>query len=465
MKHKRFEENILIDEAYTNYGNPDKNADQKKSQGIAKHFAETLEYEEKKKWFHQLPQEPGTISKNLTQDQIEEIRKEASSALHGDTLAYETIYLFMSFFHEIDDQRMTVYAVFSVSGVLRLCRCLTLSDFLSGIRAFRFAGAGAGADAVGGAHVGAVHALVHVAGAGVAVHALALLQHASDPALPATDRYYTSLYRKLTCPEIFNTTHSALLFSLIYKSLKQDKNINRVAAFVKRLLQLCCHLSPAQACGILFLISQVLKDSDKKEALTLVCAPKEIKEEIKKEETEVSPESEQKDDNGESNKTEEGGDGSVIKNENRKMDLLKGDKKDLLIDDDEEENYVDLKIDEDGNVKPKKRKRCAGSAGWHHARVKRERGEGEGEEKGQGERERAAGEREAAIQLKRAINADRVASAYSPWSRDPSHAGARTAAAGELRALARHHHPTVRLFAAALLRREYLQHTLGPHNT
>lgn len=54
MKHKRFEENILVDEAYTNYGHADKNADTKKGQGIAKHFAETLEYEDKKKWYHQV---------------------------------------------------------------------------------------------------------------------------------------------------------------------------------------------------------------------------------------------------------------------------------------------------------------------------------------------------------------------------------------------------------------------------
>lgn len=54
MKHKRFEENILVDEAYTNYSQPDKNADSKKGQGIAKHFAETLEYEDRKKWYQQV---------------------------------------------------------------------------------------------------------------------------------------------------------------------------------------------------------------------------------------------------------------------------------------------------------------------------------------------------------------------------------------------------------------------------
>lgn len=54
MKHKRFEENILVDEAYTNYGKTDKNADGKKGYGIAKNFAETLEYGEKKKWYQQV---------------------------------------------------------------------------------------------------------------------------------------------------------------------------------------------------------------------------------------------------------------------------------------------------------------------------------------------------------------------------------------------------------------------------
>lgn len=54
MKHKRFEENILVDEAYTNYGKFDKNADEKKTHGIAKHFADALEYEEKKKWYRQV---------------------------------------------------------------------------------------------------------------------------------------------------------------------------------------------------------------------------------------------------------------------------------------------------------------------------------------------------------------------------------------------------------------------------
>ncbi|CAG9790143.1 unnamed protein product [Diatraea saccharalis] len=58
----------------------------KKRVVVSQNILQKLEYE-KKKWFHQLPQELGTINKNLTQDQI---RKQGSSALHGETLAYET---------------------------------------------------------------------------------------------------------------------------------------------------------------------------------------------------------------------------------------------------------------------------------------------------------------------------------------------------------------------------------------
>ncbi|CAK1549339.1 unnamed protein product [Leptosia nina] len=89
-KHIRFEENILIDEAYTSHGKEDKNADHKKGYGIAKNFAESIEYGEKKHWYQQMPEEPSTISKTLSHIDLENCKKEASSALHGDTLAYET---------------------------------------------------------------------------------------------------------------------------------------------------------------------------------------------------------------------------------------------------------------------------------------------------------------------------------------------------------------------------------------
>ncbi|XP_013145408.1 PREDICTED: CCAAT/enhancer-binding protein zeta [Papilio polytes] len=666
MKHKRFEENILVDEAYTNYGKVDKNEDQKKGVGIAKHFAESLEYGERKKWFHQIPEEP-TASKTLSQDQIEELRKEASSALHGDTLAYETksnrsgssdqqwartllnkgaigdrvaaatiliqdnpIYnltalrnlvnnvkpakkkdgiviidalseLFVSELllpdlklrkfeqHSLghvdemasgnkqtrrnilklwyfEDQLKELYGckthhhlkmlklmlltnIINKLGdpsqavaskvIYHLCQLLfnhpnmkavvladiekmlfrtnispraqyygicflnqfflgkddskiaenliriyfsffkasikkgdidsrLMSAILTGVkRAYPFADRQRLAIAE---HVSAVHRLVHLAGLSVSVHALALLFHISDASEGTADRYYTALYRKLTNAEIFNTSHSALLFSLIYKSLKQDKNIDRVTSFIKRLLQLCCYMTPAQSCGMLFLVSQVLKDGVKKDAIKLVWSKRDFKEEIKDEETKTEEEGTNTEDTitEEQNETEVNDtindtidsteDNNEVKIESKKIDLLRGDKKDLLLDDDEE-MYVDLKMDDEGNIKPKKRRAAAVTAGWFHARVKSEE---DAEDKEGKKKEAADKEIIAKIQLTKAANTDRVISEYNPYARNPAFAGATCSVYFELLPLFKHFHPTVKLFAEKLLNEQIVQYSGDP---
>lgn len=681
MKHKRFEENILVDEAYTNYGQTDKNADQKKSQGIAKHFAETLEFEDKKKWYHQLSEEPDSITTTLSQEKIEEIRKEASSALHGDTLAYETktnrsgssdhqwaktllnkgaigdrvaaatiliqdnpvynltalknlinnvkpakkkdgiiiidalsellitellipdaklrtfeqhplgrldemtsgnkqarrnilklwyyedqlkelygtyvealnkfahdsveankekavsamSYLLM---HHPEREKMLLTNIINKLGdpsqavaskvIYHLCQLLfnhpnmkkvvlaeiekmlfrsnissraqyygicflnqfflgkddsqiaesliriyfsffkasikkgeidsrLMSAILTGVkRAYPFANKERLSEAP--AHVDAIHRLVHLAGINIAIHALALLFHISDASKGTSDRYYTALYRKLTNAEIFNTTHSALLFSLIYKSLKQDKNISRVCSFVKRLLQLCCYMSPAQACGMLFLISQVLKDANKKEVVRLVWTKREIKEEIKEEQPELDNENEDKEQNDQEDSSMEVNNTTSaedeIKIEQKKVDLLHGDKRDLLLEDDEDESYVDLKIDDQGNVKPKKRKQSAITPGWFHAKVKTEAASQPDAEVNK--------ELEAKIQLKKSVNMDKEITDYNPFSRNPSFAGAHCSAYLELTLLAKHFHPTVKLFAEKLINEQIIQYSGDP---
>ncbi|XP_073965864.1 CCAAT/enhancer-binding protein zeta-like [Choristoneura fumiferana] len=671
MKHKRFEENILVDEAYTNYGVEDKNADNKKTSGIAKNFAESLEYGEKKKWYHQMPEEPATVTKTLPQDKVEEMRKEASSALHGDTMAYETksnrngssdhqwartllnkgaigdrvaaatiliqdnpiynmnalrnlvnnvkpakkkdglviidalsellvtellipdaklrtfeqhplghvddmcsgnkqarrnilklwfyedqlkelygtyvealnkfahdsveankekavsamSYLLM---HHPEREKMLLTSIINKLGdpsqavaskvIYHLCQLLynhpnmkavvlaeiekmlfrtnispraqyygicflnqfvlgkddariaenliriyfsffkasikkgeidsrLMSAILTGVkRAYPFAEASRLADAP--AHIDAVHKLVHLASINVAIHALALLFHISDASKSTSDRYYTALYRKLTSPDIFNTSHSALLFSLIYKSLKKDDNVARVTAIVKRLLQLCCQMTPAQACGILFLVSQVLKDGAKKGAIRLVWSAREIKEEVKDEPQEIN------DTVTEVNDTAE--DGDEVKEEEekeqvKKVDLLRGDKKDLLMDDDEE-TYVDLKIDDQGNIKPKKRKPAAAVAGWFHAKMKTDKDQDDTDEK----------EVAAKIQLKKTINMERVITEYNPLARNPAFAGADCTAYVDLLPLLQHFHPSVKLFADKLVHEQIIQYSGDP---
>nr|WOZ03673.1 BmC/EBPZ protein [Bombyx mori] len=672
MKHKRFEENILIDEAYTNYGQADKNADDKKGQGIAKNFAESLEYGEKKKWFHQLPEEPVTLPKTLSTEQIEQLRKEATSALHGDTLAYETktnrsgssdhqwaktllnkgaigdrvaaatiliqdnpLYnltalrnlinnvkpakkkdgiIIIDALSELlisellipdvklrtfeqhplghldemtsgnkqtkrnilklwyyEDQLKELYGTYvdalnkfahdtvdankekSVSAmsyllmhhperekilltniinklgdpsqgvaskvIYHLCQIIynhpnmkgvvlaeiekmlfrtnispraqyygvcflnqfylgkddskvaesliriyfsffkasikkgeidsrLMSAILTGVkRAYPFADKERLTETQD--HIDSIHRLVHLAGINISVHALALLFQISDASTGTSDRYYSALYKKLTNSDILNTTHTALLFSLVYKSLKQDKNIPRVVAFVKRLLQLCCYVLPAQACGMIFLLSRVLKDSSKKEAIKLVWNKREVKEEIKSEDV-IGPQQ----DTTENGTDKDGAEPTDIVQdeevkETKKVDLLRGDKKDLLLDDDEEESYVDLKIDGEGNVRARRRAGGGGVPGWFHARV--------------GARPlHDRSETETKIQLKKTINMDKVASAYNPLGRSPQHAGAELSAYTELLLLSRHFHPTVQLFAKKMLSDQLIQYSGDP---
>lgn len=75
-----------------------------------------------------------------------------------------------------------------------------------------------------------------------------------------SDRYYSALYRKLIDPNLHGSTHHAQLFNLLYKSLKADPVDRRVKAFVKRLLQLALHETPAFACGALILIAKLVAE-------------------------------------------------------------------------------------------------------------------------------------------------------------------------------------------------------------
>merc|ERR1719470_706087 len=74
-----------------------------------------------------------------------------------------------------------------------------------------------------------------------------------------SDRFYQALYTKLLDPSISTTSRHTMLLNLLYKSIKADPTLKRVKAFTKRLLQISIHENPSFACGILFLLSEILK--------------------------------------------------------------------------------------------------------------------------------------------------------------------------------------------------------------
>lgn len=65
--------------------------------------------------------------------------------------------------------------------------------------------------------------------------------------------------RKLLDPGLPSSSRQSMFLNLLYKSLKADIVLRRVKAFVKRFLQVSCTAGPAFTCGVLFLVSELMK--------------------------------------------------------------------------------------------------------------------------------------------------------------------------------------------------------------
>ncbi|XP_070382583.1 CCAAT/enhancer-binding protein zeta isoform X2 [Dermacentor albipictus] len=135
----------------------------------------------------------------------------------------------------------------------------TMKVLLTGVnRAFPYARA-SDAEGLPDDQVNLMFRLVHLTDFNIAVQALTLLFQILDAKSSLSDRFYGALYRKALDPALEHSSHQTMFLNLLYKSLKRDTENNRVKAFLKRLLQACLYRSPHLACGILFLVSEVLK--------------------------------------------------------------------------------------------------------------------------------------------------------------------------------------------------------------
>ncbi|CAL1536969.1 unnamed protein product [Lymnaea stagnalis] len=92
------------------------------------------------------------------------------------------------------------------------------------------------------------------------VQALMLLHQVTDASTSASDRFYMCLYRKLVDPALNNSSKQAIFMNLLFKSLRSDVVDRRIKAFVKRILQVYSPQPPHIVCGVLILLSQILKD-------------------------------------------------------------------------------------------------------------------------------------------------------------------------------------------------------------
>ncbi|KAL7569102.1 hypothetical protein ACA910_016937 [Epithemia clementina (nom. ined.)] len=137
-------------------------------------------------------------------------------------------------------------------------------------------------------HVDALYRVVHKAPPSACTQALLLLFHlavgsklsaseSSDNATKASaaantskilseeeqlrqERFYQTLYSRLARTELLQSgKHLTMLFNLIYKAMKYDRNRTRVIAFAKQVLSTTMHCPPPIPAATLFMLNEVAK--------------------------------------------------------------------------------------------------------------------------------------------------------------------------------------------------------------
>ena len=106
-------------------------------------------------------------------------------------------------------------------------------------------------------HLDTLFRITHSSNFNTSVQALMLIQQLAASKLLAVDRFYRTLYESILDPRLVTSSKQALYLNLLYRALKNDVDVRRVKAFVKRLVQALSLHQASFACGILFLIAEL----------------------------------------------------------------------------------------------------------------------------------------------------------------------------------------------------------------
>jgi ribosome biogenesis protein MAK21 len=130
-----------------------------------------------------------------------------------------------------------------------------VSSLLTGVnRAIPFATA---EDSVLEKHLDTLFRITHSSNFNTSVQALMLIQQLASSKQLAVDRFYRTLYESLLDPRLITSSKHALYLNLLFRAMKNDVDVRRVKAFVKRLIQVLGLHQPSFVCGILFLIAEL----------------------------------------------------------------------------------------------------------------------------------------------------------------------------------------------------------------
>lgn len=73
------------------------------------------------------------------------------------------------------------------------------------------------------------------------------------------DRFHNALYAVLLRPGLSTSSTLPMLFGLLFQALSADVSTRRIAAFIKRMLQFAASAPANVTCGVLVVVSEVLK--------------------------------------------------------------------------------------------------------------------------------------------------------------------------------------------------------------
>ncbi|GBG69517.1 hypothetical protein CBR_g4353 [Chara braunii] len=134
-----------------------------------------------------------------------------------------------------------------------------LSALLTGVnRAFPYVEAD-DVEAVIEEHTPSLFKMVHSENLNLAIQALTLVYQLMAAHETISERFYRALFAVLFSPQLSKTSKGAMFLAIVHKAMCADVNIKRIAAFVKRLLQVAFQQQPQFTCGLLMMISEVLK--------------------------------------------------------------------------------------------------------------------------------------------------------------------------------------------------------------
>lgn len=112
-------------------------------------------------------------------------------------------------------------------------------------------------------HLNILYKITHSLNFNTSVQALILIQTITNKFSDDThkDRYFRTLYESLWDERLLNSSKQGIYLNLLFKSLKDDENIERVLAFVKRISQVCLNwLNIGTISGMIFLLIQLERE-------------------------------------------------------------------------------------------------------------------------------------------------------------------------------------------------------------